>query len=56
MDSVKTCFSKIVTFDGRARRSEFWWFAVFVYIIDIVISAILGNGVIAGVLSLIVAI
>ena len=28
--SIKTCFSKYVTFSGRAQRSEFWWFALFV--------------------------
>lgn len=27
--AVKTCFSKYVTFSGRAPRSEFWWFALF---------------------------
>lgn len=25
-DSVKTCFSKYATFEGRAKRSEYWWF------------------------------
>lgn len=25
-DALKICFSKYVTFSGRARRSEFWWF------------------------------
>ena len=25
-ESVKTCFQKYVTFKGRARRSEYWWF------------------------------
>lgn len=27
--SVKTCFNKFVTYQGRASRSEFWWFALF---------------------------
>ena len=27
--SVKTCFNKFVTFQGRASRSEYWWFALF---------------------------
>ncbi len=30
-ESVRTCFSKYVTFSGRAVRSEFWWFALFVF-------------------------
>ena len=37
-ESVKTCFSKYVTFSGRARRSEFWWFALFVFGGQIVLS------------------
>ena len=28
IEAVKTCFKKYVTFSGRARRSEFWWFNV----------------------------
>lgn len=31
--SIKTCFSKYVTFSGRATRSEYWWFALFCFII-----------------------
>ena len=27
-ESVKTCFSKFVTFKGRATRSEYWWFVL----------------------------
>ncbi len=30
--SVSSCFSKYATFAGRASRSEFWWFLVFVII------------------------
>ncbi len=26
MDAIKTCFQKYANFNGRARRSEFWWF------------------------------
>jgi len=37
-DSISTCFSKYATFDGRATRSEFWWFALF----TVLASAILG--------------
>ena len=29
MTAVKTCFSKYVTFEGRAPRSEYWWFTLF---------------------------
>ena len=30
--SVRTCFSKYVTFSGRARRSEYWWFVLFYFV------------------------
>jgi uncharacterized membrane protein YhaH (DUF805 family) len=26
--AVRTCFSKYVTFSGRARRPEYWWFVL----------------------------
>ena len=29
-DSVKTCLSKYADFSGRAGRSEYWWFFLFV--------------------------
>jgi len=28
--AVKTCFSQYVTFSGRARRPEYWWFVLFI--------------------------
>ncbi len=37
-DSIKTCFSKYVTFSGRAQRSEFWWWALFVWVTQLVLS------------------
>jgi uncharacterized membrane protein YhaH (DUF805 family) len=37
MTSVRTCFSKYATFDGRASRSEFWWFYLFTVIVIAVI-------------------
>ncbi|WP_424944721.1 DUF805 domain-containing protein [Aliiroseovarius crassostreae] len=45
--AVKTCFSKYVTFQGRAARSEFWWFALFVWggqlILSVVDSTVFGT-------------
>jgi uncharacterized membrane protein YhaH (DUF805 family) len=29
-DAVKICFSKYATFSGRASRSEYWWFVLFI--------------------------
>ena len=34
--SIKTCFKKYATFEGRASRSEFWWFQVFYLMVTIV--------------------
>jgi len=39
-DSVKTCFVKYAEFNGRASRSEFWWWALFNLIASIVLSII----------------
>ena len=33
--AVSTCFSKLLTFEGRARRSEFWYFFLFTSIISL---------------------
>lgn len=35
-ESVRTCFGKFATFDGRATRSEFWWFYLFVVLVSAV--------------------
>ena len=39
-DAIKTCFSKYVTFSGRARRSEYWYFVLFIVLSSIVFSLI----------------
>lgn len=31
-EAIPTCFRKYVTFSGRARRPEYWWFAAFVVV------------------------
>ncbi|MDW4499056.1 DUF805 domain-containing protein [Sulfitobacter sp. D35] len=40
IDAIKTCFAKYVTFSGRAPRSEYWWFFLFVILGGIVASLI----------------
>jgi uncharacterized membrane protein YhaH (DUF805 family) len=39
-DAVKTCFSKYVTFDGRAARPEYWYWVLFVLIVSVVLGII----------------
>jgi uncharacterized membrane protein YhaH (DUF805 family) len=29
-ESIQTCFSKYADFNGRATKSEFWWWVLFV--------------------------
>ncbi len=47
MESVQTCIAKIVTINGRARRSEYWYFALFVFLMSFALNMILGrdNGI-----------
>jgi uncharacterized membrane protein YhaH (DUF805 family) len=50
MDSISACFSKYITFSGRAQRSEFWWFVLFLLVGQMIAgaadSAIFGNNVV----------
>ena len=32
IDYVKKCFNNYATFDGRARRSEYWYFQLFYFL------------------------
>lgn len=34
-EAVKTCFIKYVTFSGRARRSEYWFWTLFITLVSI---------------------
>ena len=33
-EAIKVCFNKFADFNGRARRSEFWWFQLFAYLVS----------------------
>ena len=37
IEAIKTCFAKYVTFSGRARRSEHWYFFLFITLVEIVL-------------------
>ncbi len=53
--AVKTGLGKYVTFDGRARRSEFWFFILFTILLSVVTSAIdavTGIGILGPIASL----
>jgi uncharacterized membrane protein YhaH (DUF805 family) len=48
--SIKTCFSKYADFSGRASRSEFWWWALFVFLASVACSIV--SQTLAGIFSL----
>ena len=39
-EAIKSVFSKYATFSGRARRSEYWYFFLFTFLVGIVASFI----------------
>jgi uncharacterized membrane protein YhaH (DUF805 family) len=39
-DSIKVCFSKYAEFGGRASRSEYWWFFLFIVLAGGAISIV----------------
>jgi uncharacterized membrane protein YhaH (DUF805 family) len=40
-DAVRTCWKKYGDFDGRAARSEFWWWVVFVALVQFTAAIVL---------------
>jgi uncharacterized membrane protein YhaH (DUF805 family) len=45
-EAISQAFKNILTFNGRASRSAYWWFALFLFIIGIVlgiVSAVSGS-------------
>ena len=58
MDAVKTCVQKSFTIEGRASRSEYWWFYLAFIIADIgltLVDSALGTPLILLLLALIPA-
>lgn len=43
VEAVKTCFKKYANFNGRARRSEFWWFYLALWVVNAVLSGLLSH-------------
>lgn len=39
-DAIKKCFNNYATFTGRATRAEFWWWALFSFMVGIVTTFI----------------
>lgn len=51
VDAVKTCFTKYVGFDGRATRSEYWWWVLFMVLVSVALG-LLNLGMIGNLFSL----
>ena len=41
-EAVGTCLSKYADFTGRARRSEYWWFMLFCFLLSLVTCGVGG--------------
>ncbi|MBS0474035.1 MAG: DUF805 domain-containing protein [Proteobacteria bacterium] len=39
-EAIRTCFSKFTTWQGRASRSEYWWFVLFGLLCQIVAAIV----------------
>ncbi|AMO95637.1 hypothetical protein CFter6_2977 [Collimonas fungivorans] len=39
-ESIKVCFSKYADFNGRASRSEYWWYVLFIVLASFATGAI----------------
>jgi len=54
-EAVKTCLTqKYCRFKGRASRSEFWWFALFTLLLNIVVAIV--GGIAPGLASILSAV
>jgi len=49
-DAIKSGFSKYADFNGRATRSEFWWWVLFVFLANAAASML--SPVVSGLFSL----
>ena len=55
-EAIKSVFSKYATFSGRARRSEFWYFFLFNFLVSFVLNLIPHFSVVSGLWALAVLI
>lgn len=50
-EAITSCFSQYIGFSGRACRSEYWYFALLVFLINIVIG-IIGSDILTALVAL----
>ena len=52
IEAVKTCLSNYANFNGRARRSELWWFTLAYFLVDFAIGLIFsGLGIVVAMIG-----
>lgn len=51
-ESISTCFSKYAAFEGRASRSEYWWWFLFTFLASLATGII--NDKLSAIFSLLV--
>lgn len=39
-EAIQVCFQKYFDFNGRAKRPEFWWFALFCFLVAVMLGII----------------
>ena len=39
-EAVKLGFQRYIDFSGRSSRAEYWWFALFIVLVDIIVTAV----------------
>lgn len=44
-ESIKAVYGQYATFSGRATRSEYWWFVLFVFIVNFLCGALIGYSI-----------
>lgn len=51
-ESIRTCLTKYADFNGRATRSEYWWFVLFCFLISAALNIADSSGIVSGIFSL----
>jgi len=51
-EAISTCFDKYADFNGRATRSEFWWFILFLLLVSSGLTIINHRGLLTGLFHL----
>ncbi|PPC94807.1 MAG: hypothetical protein CTY33_02650 [Methylotenera sp.] len=49
-EAIKLCFQKYADFSGRAKRPEFWWFALFTFLASMILGVV--SSMLSGLFSL----